>query len=144
MTRIRLLFLALTIIGPLHMIEQMATNIEEFYMMRGLVDRWYTLFDPAAADVATVGLVTIIWTLVSVLFWLVLREGTARLVVLGVFGVFGVTELHHVAEAIGKGGYDAGVITCVPYAIAGYALVVAVWREFRGPRPLEHRERSLA
>jgi hypothetical protein len=46
-------------------------------------------------------------------------------------GVFGVTEIHHVVEALAKGAYDLGVVTCVPYAIAGTCLVLAVWREFQ-------------
>ena len=37
----------------------------------------------------------------------------------------------HVIESLVKGAYDPGVITCVPYAIAGALLVAEVWREFR-------------
>jgi hypothetical protein len=37
MARIRSLFLLLTIVGPLHMAEQLATDIEEFHMIRA---RW--------------------------------------------------------------------------------------------------------
>jgi hypothetical protein len=130
MTRITRLFLLLTVIGPLHMGEQMLTSIEEFYMLRNQLGGYFALFTPAQADVATVGLITIVWTLVSLLFYAVLLGGTPRLAVLGVFGLFGVQELHHVFEALGKGGYDAGLITCVPYAVAGYYLVKAVVKEF--------------
>lgn len=131
MTRITRLFLLLTVIGPLHMGEQMLTSIEEFYMLRDQIGGYYAMFSPAQADVATVGLITIVWTTVSLLFYAVLAGGTARLAVLGVFGLFGVQEVHHVFEAFSKGGYDAGLVTCLPYAIAGYYLVKAVVQEFR-------------
>lgn len=135
MTRITRLFLLLTVIGPLHMGEQMLTGIEEYYMLRDEIGGYYALFAPAQADVATVGLITIVWTIVSLLFYAVLTGGTPRLAVLGVFGLFGVQEVHHVFEAFGKGSYDPGLVTCVPYAMAGYALVKAVVREFRRTSP---------
>src|SRR5262245_59525354 len=129
MTRIRQLFVLLMIIGPLHMIEQLLTSLEEFHMLRRQLAGYYALFDPAAADSATVILITIVWTICSLLFYAVLREGIPRLLMMGLMGVFGVSELHHVLEAVAKGGYDAGVITCVPYAYVGALLVGAVWRE---------------
>jgi hypothetical protein len=145
MTRIRTLFLLLTIVGPLHMTEQMLTSIDEFYAIRTLFGHYYALFDPAAADIASVMLITIVWTFVSVLFYLLLREGTARLVILGVFGVFGITEVHHAIESLMKAAYDPGVITCVPYAVVGYLLTAAVARELLGRRqPLATAQRSLA
>jgi hypothetical protein len=137
MERIRRLFLLLTVIGPLHMVEQMLTDIEEFYMIRGLMPKYYSWFDPGAADTATVILITTVWTACSLMFYALLHEGWPRLVVPGLFGVFGVTELHHVFEALSKAGYEAGVITCVPYAYVGALLVAAVWREWkRGRRPV--------
>lgn len=137
MGRIRWLFLLLTVIGPLHMVEQMLTDIEEFYMIRGLLPKYYAWFDPAAADTATVLLITIVWTACSLLFYALLHDGWPRLIVPGVFGIFGVTEVHHAFEALSKAGYDAGVITCVPYAYVGALLVAAVWREGkRGRRPV--------
>jgi hypothetical protein len=135
MPRIRTLFLLLTVIGPMHMAEQLLTDIEEFHMIRRSLASYYALFDPAAADWATVVLVTIVWTAVSLLFYSLLHDGWPRLVVPGVLGVFGVTEIHHVVEALRKGGYDAGVVTCVPYAAAGAWLVAAVWRELRQGGP---------
>jgi hypothetical protein len=134
MTKIAKLFLLLTVIGPLHMGEQLLTDISEFYMIRGFVAKYHALFDPAAVDSGTVILITVIWTFVSLLFFSLLLGKRARLIVPGLFGVFGVTEAHHVFEALSKGGYDAGVITSVPYAIAGAYLVAAVWRELRTDR----------
>jgi len=131
MPHIRTLFLLLTIIGPLHMAEQLLTGIDEFYAIRELLAGYYSWFDPAAADHATVILITIVWTLCSLLFYSLLHDGPARLIVPAIFGVFGAQEVHHVVESVQKGAYDPGVITCVPYAVVGVLLVAAVWREFR-------------
>ena len=134
MARIQKLFLLLTIIGPLHMVEQLITGIEEFYSIQRLVGSYYAWFDPKAADSATVILITIVWTICSLMFYALLREGTPRLIVLATFGLFGAQEVHHVIEAFAEGGYDPGVITCVPYAAVGLLLLESVWREFRRQR----------
>jgi hypothetical protein len=144
MTHIRTLFLWLTVIGPLHMAEQMLTSIDEFYAIRGVIAQYHGLFDPSAADRASVLLITIVWTIVSILFYALLKEGTPRLLVLGMFGVFGASEIHHLVESLIKGAYDPGVITCVPYAAVGCLLVAAVAREFKSRRPIAMTERSLA
>ena len=131
MPRIRTLFLLLTIIGPMHMGEQLLTRIDEFYSIREFFGGYYALFPPAFGDHASVILITIIWTLVSVLFYSLLHDGVARLIVPAIFGVFGATEIHHLIEALVKGAYDPGVITCIPYATVGALLVTDVWRQFR-------------
>ena len=74
-------------------------------------------------------LITIVWTTVSLLFYALLKEGTPRLVVIGVFGLFAATEVHHIVESFMKGAYDPGVLTCVPYAAVGCLLVATVARE---------------
>ncbi len=107
MERISRLFLLLTIIGPLHMAEQVMTSIEEFYRIQTQVGRYYAWFEPAAADVATVILITVIWTLCSVMFYALLVGGIPKLSVLGLFGLFGVQEAHHVVESLVAHGYDA-------------------------------------
>ena len=131
MSHINRLFLLLIVIGPLHMIEQMLTSIEEFYWLRGQLDGYYAWFGQASADLATVILITVIWTKVSLLFYALLAGGTPRLVVLAMFGLFGLFEAHHVIAALTKGGYDACVITSLPYAAVGWGLIAEVWREFR-------------
>ena len=131
MPRIRTLFLLLTIIGPLHMAEQLLTGIDEFYSIRDLIGGYYAWFDPPAADYATVLLITIVWTVVSVLFYSLLHDGLPRLIVPAIFGLFGVTEAHHVIESIQKVAYDPGVVMSVPYAVVGGLLVAAVWRQFK-------------
>jgi hypothetical protein len=144
MTHIRTLFLWLTVIGPLHMAEQIFTRIDEFYSIRALLGGYYELFDPSMADQASVLLVTIVWTVVSVMFYALLTEGTPRLLVLGLFGIFAVSEIHHVFESLANGAYDPGVVMSVPYAIVGGMMVAAVAREFKGRRPIVTTERSLA
>ena len=127
-------FLLLIVIGPLHMAEQMLTSIEEFDVLREKTAAIYALAGPGREDLASVALITIVWTAVSLLAYGLLRGGTSRLVVAALFGLFATTELHHMVEAVAKGGYDAGVVTCIPYALAGQALVNAAWREYRGVR----------
>src|SRR5262245_13270439 len=131
MDRINRLFLLLVVIGPLHMIEQMLTSIEEFYWLRGQLEGYYAWFPPASADLATVILTTVTWTTVSLLLYGLLVGGIPRLVVLALFGLFGVSEAHHVIEALAKGGYDPGVVTSIVYAAVGSLMVAEVWREFR-------------
>lgn len=136
MDRVSRWFLALMLIGPFHMGEQMLTSLEEYFKIRESMAGWYGMFSPAQADLATVVLITIVWTFISLLLYLVFLGGRARLGVAGLFGVFAVTELHHVVEAASKGAYDAGVVTCVPYAIAGWYLCAATvdaWRATRTP-----------
>ncbi len=144
MTGIRTLFLLLTVIGPLHMTEQMLTSIDEFYSIRALIARYHGLFDPSSADVASVLLVTIVWTVVSILIYALLFDNTPRLIVVGLFGLFGASEIRHFVESLMKGAYDPGVITCVPYSIAGCLLVAAVVRELKRRRPIVATEPALA
>jgi len=113
------------------MAEQLLFGIEEFFSIKGYVASYYTWFEPAAADHATVILITVVWTMTSLLFYGLLREGTARLVVLAIFGLFGAQEVHHVIESFQTGAYDPGLLTCVPYAVLGALLLSAVWREFK-------------
>ena len=138
MNRLNTLFLLLVVVGPLHMIEQMLTSIEEFYWLRGQLEGYYAWFPPASADLATVILITVVWTKVSLLFYAFLVGGTARLFVLALFGLFGVSEVHHVIEALIKGGYEAGVVTSIPYAAVGCLLVAEVWRELRRGATASH------
>jgi hypothetical protein len=140
MDRIHHLFLWLTIIGPLHMVEQMLTSLEEFHMIQGAMAGYYGWFAPDRADLASVVMISLVWTLVSVIIYALLRGGAAMRAVMYVFGVFAVSELHHLQEAFGKGGYDAGVLTCVPYAWVGGLLLKAVWDAARHERqPLAGR-----
>ena len=60
MSRIQKLFLLLIVIGPLHMAEQLVTSIEEFYSIQHFFAGYYAWFPPAAADHASVILITII------------------------------------------------------------------------------------
>jgi hypothetical protein len=135
MPRIRTLFLLLTLIGPLHMIEQMLTSVEEYQAIRSSLFGLYSRFDASAADTLSVAIITIVWTVCSFLAYSLLCDGRARLIVPGLLGVFAVGELHHIVQGLQKGGYDAGILTCVPYAWVGALLVAAVWRELKQGRP---------
>jgi hypothetical protein len=130
-TRITSLFMWLIAIGVAHMSEQLLTNIEEFYMIRRAVDDWHGLFPADKNGEASVILITIVFTLMSFMFWALAKGGKAALVVMGTFGVLGVQEVHHVFEAIASGAYDPGVITSVLYAWFGGLLLLEVWREWR-------------
>jgi hypothetical protein len=84
------------------------------------------------------------WTKVSLLFYGLLAGGTAKLAVLALFGLFGVSEAHHVVEALATGGYEAGVVTSIPYAAIGYLMVAEVWREFRRGATAAHTAARFA
>jgi hypothetical protein len=132
MQRIQNAWLWLTIIGPLHMAEQLMTGINEYHMIKEqVVGGYYSWFAPQDTDWATVLLITIVWTFVSVLFYGVLKAGRAMLAVTGFFGLFGASEIHHVFEQLTKATFEPGVLTCVPYCAAGVLMLVAVWQEFR-------------
>jgi hypothetical protein len=131
MARIRTLFLLLTLIGPLHMIEQMLTSVEEYHAIRAALWKLYAKFDASSADVLSVAIVTIVWTVCSFLAYSLLFDGRARLIVPGLLGLFAVLELHHIIQALQRGAYDPGLLTCVPYAWVGALLVAAVWRELK-------------
>jgi len=127
------------------MIEQMLTSIEEFHWLRGQLAGYYAWFAPDSWDLATVILITVVWTKVSLALYACLVGGTARLILLALFGLFGAQEVHHVIEMLAKGGYDAGVVTSIPYAAVGCLLLAGVWREFRRGEPVERaRSRSAA
>ena len=145
MTRTQKFFLLLLVTGPIHMTEQLLTNIEEFYMIRrAVIEPYFSMFAPASADWATVLLITITGTIFSAAFFTLSAGGRTRLVTLGIFGLMGAGEIHHVFEALSEGGYDPGVITSIPYSAYGCALLASVWREWPAAverfRSLEHVE----
>lgn len=125
------LFLAITAVGALHMGEQLATDIEEFYMLRQGLGGWWDLFPPSLADRASVLLITLVFLTVSFLLYALMRGGRSALVVLGLFGLLGVGEAHHWLEAIGEGSYDPGLITSIPYVWIGALILIEVAREWR-------------
>ncbi len=132
--RITSIFMWLIAVGVAHMSEQLLTNIEEFYMIRRAVDDWHGLFPETSNGEASVILITIVFTLMSFMFWALANGGKAALVVMGSFGLLGVQEVHHVFEAIESGAYDPGLITSVLYVWFGWQMLVEVWREWRwGP-----------
>ena len=139
MERIHRLFLWLIVIGPLHMGEQLLTGIEEFYMLREQLGQYYALFDPAFADRASVILITIVFTLMSLMLYGMLAGGRGRTIVLTMFGVMGAGEIHHAIESVVTSSYDPGVITCFAYSAVGCVLLREVWRNARLAQPEESR-----
>jgi hypothetical protein len=131
------LFLAITAIGVFHMGEQLATGIEEFHMLREGIGGWWTLFPSALVDHASVMLITLIFLAVSLLLYALMRGGRAALVVLGLFGMLGISEAHHWIEAAGKGAYDPGLITSTFYVWIGALILIEVAREWRALQPAE-------
>ena len=133
--KLNALMLLIIGIGAAHMGEQLLTDIEEFYMIRDAVGGWYAMFPAAYADHASVLLITIVGTAVSLVFYALMRGGSATLIVAGVFGVFGITEAHHWMEAMVSGAYDPGLLTSFAYVGIGVLLVMEVIREVRGASP---------
>ena len=126
----RLLFW-LMIIGVLHMSEQLIFGVEELQLFKPMVADYYQAMAGIGADRATVVLVTVIVTFFTWLCYAILAGGRLRLAALGFFGVLGAGEGHHVIQAIVKGGYEPGLLTCVPYSWTGVLMLIAVWREYR-------------
>lgn len=133
-SRIPSLFMWLIAIGVAHMGEQLLTNIEEFYMIRRAVDDWHAMFPAEMNGQASVILITIVFTTVSLMIWALAKGGKPALFIMGFLGFFGVTEVHHVIEAVASGSYDPGVISSVFYVWFGGLMCLEVWREWRwGP-----------
>lgn len=122
------LFLAIIVVGVLHMGEQLLFGIEEYYMLRDAVARWHGAFPPAWSDHASVLLITIVVTGLSLVFYVLVRSAGAARWVVGAFGLLGVTEAHHWFEAAAKGGYDPGLITSVAYVGIGALILRALWQ----------------
>jgi hypothetical protein len=147
MTRIRKSFLLLLLTGPVHMAEQMAFGIEEFHMIqRTVINPYYAWFAAADADWASVLLITIVGSILSLAFYALTVGGIARTLALATFGLLGISEIHHVVDAIAKAAYDPGVVTSVAYCWFGCALLSAVGDQFRLSRmtPVAARERSAS
>ena len=134
--RLSALVLAIIAIGVAHMGEQLATSIEEFYMLRDALGGWYAMFPPAYADHASVALITILFTTISLIFFALMRGGRAPLVLAAVFGLLGIGEAHHWLEAASTGAYDPGLVTSFLYVGVGLLIVREVARELgHRPRP---------
>jgi hypothetical protein len=147
MTPIRKSFLLLLLTGPVHMAEQMALGIEEFHMIqRTVIHPYYAWFSAADADWASVLLITIVGSILSLAFYALMAGGMARRIALAAFALLGISEIHHVIEAIAKAAYDPGLVTSLAYCWSGCALLSAVWDQFRlsGMTPVGTRQSSAS
>ena len=131
MSRTQNWFLFLLLTGPIHMAEQLATDIEEFFMIRrNVIEPYFSMFSATDADWATVLLITMTGAVLSAAFYALAAGGRLRLAALALFGLMGAGEIHHVLEALASGAYDPGVITSLPYCWSGCGLLAAVRREW--------------
>ena len=129
--RLNALMLLIIAIGVAHMGEQLATDIEEFYLIREAVGGWHAMFPAAYADHASVLLITLVCTAISLVFYALMRGGSATLITAGAFGLFGISEAHHWLEALSSRAYDPGLVTSLAYVWIGALLVREVVREVR-------------
>ena len=121
----------LMIIGVLHMSEQLVFGVEELQLFKPMIADYYDSLAAIGPDKATVVLVTVVVTFFTWLCYAILAGGRLRLVALGVFGLMGAGEGHHVIQAIVERGYDPGLLTCVPYCWVGVLMLITLWREYR-------------
>jgi hypothetical protein len=132
MQRITRLLFWLMVIGALHMTEQLFFGVEELELFKPVLADYYLATAAIGPDRATVILVTVVVTFFTWLCYAILSGGPARFIALGFFGLLGANEAHHVIQAIAKGGYDSGLVTCIPYSWVGILMLIALWREYRG------------
>ena len=124
MKDIRRWFLALVIIGPIHMGEQMIMGLDELAELQGLFAKFYAWF--GSADYATVTLVTISFTVVNLLGYGLISGGRAQTAAIGFFALLGVGEIHHIIRVLVNGTYYPGAVTSIPYFIFGVLLTRAL------------------
>jgi hypothetical protein len=130
-TKLTSLFLAITIVGVLHMSEQVLFGVEEFHMLKTAIGGWWTLFPATYADEASVILITIVFTTMSLLVYAAMCGGRSALLVAALFGVLGVQEAHHWIEAIETRAYDPGLVTSFAYVWVGALILMNVFRAVR-------------
>jgi hypothetical protein len=131
MQRTTKLLFWLMIIGVLHMSEQLLFGVEELQLFKPMIADYYQAMAAIGPDRATVVLVTVVVTFFTWLCYAILSGGRLRFAALGIFGLMGACEAHHVIQAIVKGGYDPGLITCIPYSWVGVLMLIALWRGYR-------------
>lgn len=129
MNDIRRWFLWTLIIGPIHMSEQLMTSLDELQELKGFMAKYYGWF--TNADVATVVLVMIMFSLMNLIVYGLLLGGKPRLVALGLFAAVAVGEVHHIIKTIVHLQYFPGAVTAVPFFLFGLLLSRAIFREWR-------------
>ena len=132
--RLAQLFLMITAVGVVHMGEQIVFGVEEYQMLRGIVGAWHALFPSSWADQASVLLITIVFASVSLMIYAAMRGGVWATVVLGLFGLLGVSEAHHWIEAAAERAYDPGLVTSFAYVWLGVLVLIDAGRGLRAGR----------
>lgn len=123
------LFLWIVVVGAAHMAEQIVFGVEEYHMLRRLIGGWWDLFPDRFSDQASVLLITIVFTSMSLMIFAALVGNGAALAVVALFGVLGVQEAHHWVEAIEKEAYDPGLVTSFAYVWVGALILREVWSQ---------------
>jgi hypothetical protein len=129
-------FLAIILIGVVHMAEQIIFGVEEFHMLVSGISGWWTLFPANYSAEASVVLITIVFTSISLMLYALALGGWPALVVFFLFGVLGAQEAHHWIEAIARGGYDPGLVTSFVYVWVGVLILREVWLALRLRAPV--------
>jgi hypothetical protein len=128
MNDIRRWFLWTLIIGPIHLCEQLATGLDELQELKGFTAKYYSWF--TSADVGTVLLVMITFSLVNLIVYALLLGGRSRLIALGLFAAVALGEVHHILKTIVHATYFPGAVTAIPFFIFGVLLMRAIIREW--------------
>jgi hypothetical protein len=136
MRQLLLWFGSLIVIGPIHMLEQVLFGLDELQELKGLMATYYGSF--READIATVTLVIIVFTIVQVLLYCVFAGGRLRLFVAGFFAVQAIGEVHHVLRVFASGTYNPGVVTSLAYMAIGVMLLRAVTQQWRETSQSRH------
>ena len=129
MNDIRRWFLSTLIIGPIHLVEQLMTGLDELQELKGFTTKYYSWF--TNTDVGTVLLVMISFSLVNLIVYALLVGGRSRLIALGVFAAVALGEVHHIVKTIVHATYFPGAVTAVPFFLFGVLLLRAIIREWR-------------
>ncbi len=82
-------------------------------------------------DYGTVVLVTILFSLLNLIAYGLLKGGRWRLAAMGFFALVAVAEVHHIIKSIVHVSYDIGLATAIPYIIFGVLMFRELVREFR-------------
>jgi hypothetical protein len=103
----------LTIVGPLHMIEQLIFGIDGLAKVKGVLAVYYSWF--TNADWATVLLVSFAVTMWLITVYAAIKGGRWLNGVAIFFALICLAEIHHLLEAVAHGGYSPGMVTAVPF-----------------------------
>ena len=130
------------VILVLHMSEQLLFGIGELAPLKRILTVYYGWFQQP--DYGTVILVTVLATLINLLFFGILCGGLWQRISVGVFGLIGITEVHHIIETIYAGHYTPGTVTAVAYVVVGIRSCVLSCASTAPSAPMPQQALSVA